>query len=60
MSKKVEQLVMGAFWEAAAQIHRRDGFGRLTQTEVEELLALQLAKLIRDYGRDAKPIPGVP
>ena len=46
MSTKVEQLVMGAFWEAAADIHRSDRF-RLTQEELERMLALFTARYIR-------------
>ena len=52
MTTKVEQLVMGAFWEAAREVHQRDGFGRLTQAEVEEQLAFRLAILVRAYGRE--------
>jgi hypothetical protein len=50
MSKKVEQLVMGAFYEAANEIRGDSGYQYMRPELVQEHYALHLAKLIRTRG----------
>jgi hypothetical protein len=50
VSTKVEQLVMGAFWEAARRAHQQESFGRIPLDEVEVVMAHHIASWIRAYG----------
>jgi hypothetical protein len=53
MSRKVEQLVMGAFWEAADDVFQKDEYPRHTKAETEERFAHHMAFLIRGRGIQA-------
>lgn len=50
MTTKVEQLVMGAFWEAARRVSQSEGNEFTPPGEVEERYAYHVAELIRTRG----------